>query len=71
MLINVAIASSITGYSRIFMSYYKNNPLFKIYYSDTDSAFIDIVLSSVNPNLVGSDLGQLKPEYEFKEAVLR
>lgn len=69
LLINVAIAASITGYSRIFMSYYKNNPLFKLYYSDTDSAFIDIDLSNVNPDLIGSELGQLKPEYDFKEAV--
>lgn len=51
------------------MSYYKNNPLFKLYYSDTDSAFIDIELSNVNPDLIGSELGQLKPEYDFKEAV--
>ena len=69
LLINVAIAASITGYSRVFMSYYKNNPLFKLYYSDTDSAFIDIDLNNLNPNLIGSELGQLKPEYEFKEAV--
>jgi hypothetical protein len=32
MLINVSISAAITGYSRIFMSYFKNNPLFKLYY---------------------------------------
>ena len=43
MLINVAISSSITGYSRIFMSVYKNNPNYKLYYTDTDtdSIFVD------------------------------
>jgi hypothetical protein len=69
LLINVAIAASITGYSRISMSYYKNNPLFKLYYSDTDSIFIEGNLENIYPELVGTGLGQLKPEYEFKEAV--
>jgi hypothetical protein len=58
LLINVAIAAAITGYSRIFMSGYKNNPLFKLYYSDTDSAFINIDLSTIDPGLVGTELGQ-------------
>jgi hypothetical protein len=69
MLINVAVSSAITGLSRIFMSEYKNNPLIKLYYSDTDSIFIDVDLNEINPNLIGSELGQWKPEYEFKEAV--
>jgi len=69
LLINVAIAAAITGYSRIFMSDYKNNPLFKLYYSDTDSIFIDKDLNTINPNLEGIKLGQWKPEYSFKEAV--
>ena len=68
LFINVSIAAAITGYSRIFMSYYKNNPLIKIYYSDTDSIFTDIDLSTIYPELVGKGLGQLKPEYDFKEA---
>jgi hypothetical protein len=69
MLINVAISSSITSYSRIFMSLFKNNNKIKLYYSDTDSAFIEGNLEDIYPELVGSNLGQLKPEYEFKEAV--
>jgi hypothetical protein len=69
MLINVAVASAVTGLSRILMSYFKNNPLFKLYYSDTDSAFIDIDLKNIDPNLIGNELGQLKLEYELIEAV--
>jgi len=69
MLINVAVASAVTGLSRIHMSYFKNNPLFKLYYSDTDSAFTDVDLKDIEPNLIGSELGQLKLEYEFLEAV--
>lgn len=40
MLINVALSSAITGISRVFMSLFKNNLKIKLYYSDTDSAFI-------------------------------
>jgi hypothetical protein len=69
LFINVSIAAAITGYSRIFMSIFKNNPLFKLYYTDTDSAFIDKDLDKFYPELVGSELGKLKLEYEFKEAV--
>jgi DNA polymerase elongation subunit (family B) len=69
MMINVAVASAVTGLSRMHMSYFKNNPLFKIYYSDTDSAFIDIPLESININLIGNELGQLKFENEFKTIV--
>ena len=35
--INVAIASAVTANARIHMSQFKNNPNFKLYYSDTDS----------------------------------
>jgi len=51
------------------MSLFKNNPLFKLYYSDTDSAFIDGNLEDIYPNLIGNKLGQLKPEYDFKKAL--
>ena len=69
LFINVAISSAITGYSRIFMSLFKNNPKFKLYYSDTDSAFIDETLEDIYPELIGNGLGQLKPEYNFKKAL--
>ena len=38
---NIAIASAITAYARVHMSIFKNNPLFKLYYSDTVIVVID------------------------------
>jgi hypothetical protein len=38
--VNVAIASSITAGARIWMSFFKNNTNFNLYYSDTDSIII-------------------------------
>jgi hypothetical protein len=69
LLINVSISAAITGYSRIYMSLFKNNPLFTLYYSDTDSAFININLDEIYPELVGKKLGQLKLEKEFNKAL--
>lgn len=69
ILINVSKAASITGLSWIFMSLFKNNPKVNLYYSDTDSIFIDNSLANIYPDLVGTELGQLKFDYEFKEAV--
>ena len=63
---NIAIASTITAGARINMSYFKNNPKFHIYYSDTDSAFID---GELPEEMVGKGLGQLKLEYVIKKAV--
>lgn len=64
--VNIAIASAITAYARIHMSYFKNNPDFKLYYSDTDSAVINKALPE---NMVGNKLGQLKLEYIINKAV--
>lgn len=69
LFINVGIAAAITGYSRIFMSIFKDNPLFILYYSDTDSAFVNVNLEEIYPELVGKGLGKLKLEYEFIKAV--
>jgi len=63
---NIAVASAITAEARIHMSYFKNNPKFHIYYSDTDSAFID---GELPEEMVGKGLGQLKLEYVIKKAV--
>lgn len=54
--INIAIASAITSYSRIHMSQFKNNSNYKLFYSDTDSIYINKVLSKnlVNHKLLGS-----------------
>jgi hypothetical protein len=53
--VNVAIASAITAYARIHMSQFKNNPHFKLYYTDTDSIYIDRPLPThlVNSNVLG------------------
>jgi hypothetical protein len=64
--VNVAIASAITAEARIFMSYFKNNPDFKLYYSDTDSAFI---FGDLPSDLIGKGLGQVKLEYTINKAV--
>jgi len=64
--VNVGIASAVTSFARVYMSKFKNNPHFNLYYSDTDSIVIDQELPA---NIVGSKLGQLKLEYVLDEAV--
>jgi DNA polymerase type B, organellar and viral len=65
--INVAIASAITAYSRVHMSQFKNNPDFKLYYSDTDSAYIDRPLPE---DMVSSTiLGKMKLEHIIKKGI--
>ena len=64
--VNIAIASTITSAARVHMSYFKNNPLFNLYYSDTDSAVVD---RQINPKMIGSALGQVKLEHTIKKAV--
>jgi hypothetical protein len=39
--ISIAIASSVTAYSRILMYQYKNNLNYKLYYTDTDSLYLN------------------------------
>ena len=39
--ISIGIASAITAYSRIHMTQFKNNSDYNLYYSDTDSIYID------------------------------
>jgi hypothetical protein len=64
--VNIAIASAVTASARIVMSYFKNNPEFNLYYSDTDSIVIDKELVD---SMVGSELGQLKLEHTINRAV--
>lgn len=65
--VSVGIASSITAYSRIHMSYFKNNPEFNLYYSDTDSAYMDRPLPT---NMVSSTtLGKMKLENILTSAI--
>nr|YP_004376378.1 hyp16 [Moniliophthora roreri]ADO51599.1 hyp16 [Moniliophthora roreri] len=56
---NVALASAVTSYARIHMMKYKINN--NIYYTDTDSIFIDKPLPN---NEIGKDLGLMKDELE-------
>jgi hypothetical protein len=64
--VNIAVASTITAGARIFMSAFKNNPLYNLYYSDTDSIVID---QALDPRLVGDALGLLKLEHTISKAV--
>jgi hypothetical protein len=64
--ISVAISAFITANARLHMSQFKNNPNFNLYYSDTDSIDIDKPLPD---DLVGKELGQMKLEHHFTEAV--
>jgi DNA polymerase elongation subunit (family B) len=58
--VSVAIASAITAYARIHMSQFKNNPNFKLFYSDTDSIYIDKPLPEYMVN--SQTLGAMKLE---------
>lgn len=62
--ISIGIASAITAYSRIHMTPFKNNPNYNLYYSDTDSIYIDKPLQD---NFIGKGLGKMKLEYNFIE----
>jgi len=60
------IAAAITGYARIHMSQFKNNKDYNLYYSDTDSAYID---TPINETFISDKLGFMKLEYICKDAV--
>lgn len=64
--VNIAIASAITAGGRMWMTIFKNNPLFKLFYSDTDSIVVDKPLPA---DMVGSELGKYKLEHVIKHAV--
>ena len=48
------------------MSKFKNNPNIRLYYTDTDSIFID---SDLSDDLVNNEIGNFKLENIFKEIV--
>lgn len=65
--VSVGIAAAITAYARIHMSQFKNNPNFNLYYSDTDSIYIDKPLpDSMISNTI---LGKMKLEYVLNKAI--
>jgi DNA polymerase family B len=63
---NVAIAAAVTSYARIEMIELKMLLIklgIKLYYTDTDSIFVDKIIPDY---LIGNDLGQLKDELNGK-----
>jgi hypothetical protein len=64
--INISIAAAITAYARIHMSQFKNSKDFKLFYSDTDSAYTNKPLPK---EFIGDGLGLLKLEHVCKDAV--
>ena len=61
--ISIPISANITANARIWMYQFKNEDLF---YSDTDSIDTSRLL---NPKFIGLELGKMKLEYIFKEAI--
>jgi DNA polymerase type B, organellar and viral len=65
--ISIPIASAITAYSRIFMSKFKISLSNNLYYSDTDSLYLD---TELDPKYVSdSILGKFKLEKIFEKAL--
>jgi DNA polymerase elongation subunit (family B) len=65
--ISIGIAAAITAYSRIHMSQFKNNPNINLYYTDTDSVYVD---KPLHEELVDSKtLGLLKLENICSKAI--
>ena len=60
---SISISRAVTAYSRVFRSNFKNRKDFNLYYSDTDSIFIDKELA------VRNNLGEFKLEYTLKEGL--
>ena len=61
--VSIAIASAVVASCRIKINQLKHLKGVKIYYSDTDSVYVDKPLPS---NLIGTKLGQLKLENHIK-----
>lgn len=64
--VNISLASAITSYSRIVMSFYKHLPGYKVFYSDTDSIDLNKPLPV---EYIGKDLGKMKLEHIWKNVV--
>jgi DNA polymerase type B, organellar and viral len=65
--ISVSIASAITAYARIYMSFFKNLDNIELYYSDTDSLYIKGELDS--KYISDKELGKFKLEKTFLKAL--
>lgn len=64
--VSVVVSSIVTASARIYMSRFKTDNSINIYYSDTDSIDID---QKLDVNLIGEEIGQMKLEHIFKDAV--
>jgi DNA polymerase type B, organellar and viral len=65
--VSIAISAAISAYSRIHMSYFKNNPKINLYYSDTDSIYTD---SDIDDSFIHNTiLGKLKLENTCNKAI--
>jgi DNA polymerase elongation subunit (family B) len=63
----LSVAASITAYSRIHMSQFKNNPDINLYYTDTDSIYTD---SDIDESFISNTiLGKLKVENICDKAI--
>lgn len=61
--ISIPVSANITANARVWMSQFKKEGLF---YSDTDSIDTNVLL---DPKFIGDELGQMKLEHYFSEAV--
>nr|YP_009690311.1 DNA polymerase family B [Fomitiporia mediterranea]QEG57091.1 DNA polymerase family B [Fomitiporia mediterranea] len=65
--INIAVGAAITANARIYMSQFKNNPNYNLYYTDTDSVFVNKPLAD---HLIDNKmLGLLKLEHVLDKFV--
>lgn len=64
--ISICIAMAITSYAIIHMSQFLNLPGYKVYYTDTDSVFLDKPLPDY---MISNELGKMKLEGIYDEAI--
>lgn len=64
--ISIPVAAAITSLARIYMTQFKNNKLFNVLYTDTDSVFTD---NKLPDKFIGNNLGKMKLENIFKKTV--
>jgi hypothetical protein len=64
--ISVVISAAVTSYARIYMSQFKTDKNLIIYYIDTDSADVN---KEIDSKYIGDELGQMKLEHVFDDAI--
>jgi hypothetical protein len=67
--VSISVAAAITAYARIYMTQFKNDPKINLYYTDTDSIYVEED-SEIDVNLIDNkSLGKLKLEYLVNKAI--